>query len=29
VHLSGNPLSVDSINGYIPQLKARGVNVAY
>jgi hypothetical protein len=29
VGLSGNPLSTDSINVYIPQLEARGVIVDY
>ena len=29
VWLDGNPLSSDSINIYIPQLKARGVFVEY
>jgi hypothetical protein len=29
VNLSGNPLSTTSINVYIPQLIARGVDVAY
>ena len=29
VYLSGNPLSSDSINIYIPQLQARGVTVSY
>ena len=29
VYLSGNPLSSDSVNTYIPQLQARGVTVDY
>jgi hypothetical protein len=29
VYLSGNPLSDDSINTYIPELVARGVIVSY
>ena len=29
VYLRGNPLSTTSINDYIPQLEARGVNVVY
>jgi Leucine-rich repeat (LRR) protein len=29
VYLRGNPLSTASINDYIPQLEARGVNVVY
>jgi len=29
VYLSGNPLSSDSINIYIPELEARGVSVEY
>ena len=29
VLLSGNPLNTDSINTYIPQLEARGVDVSY
>jgi hypothetical protein len=29
VHLEGNPLSLDSINIYIPQLEARGVTIVY
>jgi hypothetical protein len=29
VYLTGNPLSPDSINVYIPQLQARGVTVYY
>ena len=29
VDLTGNPLSSDSINIYIPQLQARGVYVEY
>jgi len=29
VGLEGNPLSSDSINIYIPQLEARGVDVFY
>jgi len=29
VYLSGNPLSEDSINIYIPELVARGVIVTY
>jgi len=29
VDLSSNPLSDTSINTYIPQLEARGVNVGY
>jgi hypothetical protein len=29
VDLGGNPLSAESINNYIPQLEARGVNVRY
>jgi len=29
VRLTGNPLSSDSINIYIPQLQARGVTVYY
>jgi Leucine-rich repeat (LRR) protein len=29
IHLQRNPLSSDSINIYIPQLRARGVDVDY
>ncbi len=29
VYLSGNPLSPDSVNIYIPELEARGVTVVY
>jgi len=29
VNLEGNPLSLDSINIYIPELEARGVIVIY
>jgi hypothetical protein len=29
VHLTGNPLSTDSVNTYIPQLEERGVIVDY
>jgi len=29
VYLSGNPLSSDSVNIYIPELEARGVTVVY
>jgi len=29
VYLSGNPLSDTSINTYIPQLEARGIEVIY
>jgi len=29
VYLYGNPLSSDSVNIYIPQLEARGVDVGY